>query len=92
MNYIIEVCYGDRNEWSDEVKYYNDALTHALTMSLVDGVSETRVWFDEELIDTCVDGHIVEEEDNEREEYDDTCDLFDEVGYDPYTGGYDADL
>ena len=92
MNYVVEVCYGDRNEWSNEVKHYNDALTYALAMSFVDGVSETRVWFDEEVIDTCVNGNIVEEEDDEWAEYDEPCDLFDEVGYDPYTGGYDADL
>ena len=93
MKYVVEVCYGDRNEWSDEIAYYGDALNHALAMSELQGVSEARVWFGDELIDTCVDGEWLEDEpEDEWAEYDEPNYPFDEVGYDPYTGGYDADL
>ena len=89
MKYVVEVIYGDRNEWSEEIDYYGDALNHALAMSELQGVSETRVWFGEEVIDTVVDGIIQDEEEDEWAEYEDR---WDEVGYDPYTGGYDMDL
>ena len=100
MKYVVEVCYGDRNEWSDEIEYYGDALNHALAMSELQGVSEARVWFGEEMIDTCVDGIIQgfaeeweeDEEEDEWAEYDEPNYPFDEWGYDPYTGGFDADL
>ena len=102
MKYVVEVCYGDRNEWSDEIAYYGDALNHALAMSELQGVSETRVWFGEEMIDTCVDGIITSEdfeveveeveEEDEWADYDEPNYPFDEWGYDPYTGGFDIDL
>ena len=96
MKYVVEVMYGDRNEWSDEIAYYGDALNHALAMSELQGVSEARVWFGEEVIDTCVDGIIQgfaeEWEEDEWAEYDEPNYPFDEWGYDPYTGGFDADL
>ena len=103
MKYVVEVCYGDRNEWSDEIAYYGDALNHALAMSELQGVSEARVWCGDELIDTCVDGIItsedfeieveeVEEVEDEWAEYDEPNYPYDEWGYDPYTGGFDADL
>ena len=87
MKYVVEVMYHDRNEWSDEMEEYCDALNHARKMSELAGVSEARVWYDEEIIDIFVDG---EEPDYEE----DWCheDEYDEVGYDPYTGGYDIDL
>ena len=89
MKYVVEVIYGNRNEWSDEFEYYGDALNYALAMSELQGVGETKVWFGEEVIDTVVDGIIQ----GEYEDWDDEpCDYFDEVGYDPYTGGYDMDL
>ena len=98
--FIVEVYYGDRNEWSDEIAYYGDALNHALAMSELQGVSEARVWFGDEWLDTCVDGIIQvdeyedwdDEEEDEWAEYDEPNYPFDEVGYDPYTGGFDADL
>jgi hypothetical protein len=97
MKYVVEVCYGNRNEWSDEIEYYGDALNHALAMSELQGVSETRVWFGDEIIDTCVDGIIQGfeeewEEEDEWAEYDEPHNSFDEVGYNPYTGGFDIDL
>lgn len=96
MKYVVEVCYGNRNEWSDEIAHYSMALNHALAMSELDGVSETRVWFGEEVIDTCVDGIITSEDfEVEVEEVDEWAeyeDRWDEVGYNPYTGGYDMDL
>lgn len=102
MNYVVEICYGDRNEWSDEIEYYGDALNHAIAMSELEGVSETRIWFGDELIDTCVDGIIVTDDEDDWEEYEEPEDEcaeydephypFDEVGYDPYTGSFDADL
>ena len=94
MNYVVEVCYGNRNEWSDEMEYYGDALNYALAMSELQGVSETRVWFGDEIVNTCVDGIIQseEEEEDEWEEYDEPNYPFDEWGYDPYAGGFDPDL
>ena len=92
MNYVVEICYGDRNEWSDEIEYYGDALNYALAMSELQGVSETRVWFDSEIIDTVVDGMIQGEYEDWGDDWDEPYDQFDEVGYDPYTGGYDMDL
>ena len=88
MNYVVEVIYGNRNEWSDEIEYYGDALSYALAMSKLEGVTETRVWFDDEIVDIVVDG--VAQEDYGT--WDEPYDPFDEVGYDPYTGGYDMDL
>ena len=88
MKYVVEVIYGNRNEWSDEFDYYGDALNYALAMSELQGVGETKVWFGEEVIDTVVDGIIQ----GEYEDWDEPYDPFDEVGYDPYTGGYDMDL
>ena len=96
MGYVVEMCYGDRNEWSEEIEYYGDALNYALAMSELKGVSETKVWFGDELIDIVVDGIIQGEcemwEEDEWAEYDEPNYSFDEVGYDPYTGGFDADL
>ena len=102
MKYVVEVIYGNRNEWSDEFDYYGDALNYALAMSELQGVSETRVWYSEEIIDTCVDGIITSEdfeveveeveEEDEWAEYDEPNYPYDEWGYDPYTGGFDPDL
>ena len=100
MKYVVEVIYGNRNEWSDEFDYYGEALNYALAMSELAGISETRVWYDEEIIDTCVDGIIQgecedweeDEEEDEWAEYDEPNYPYDEWGYDPYTGGFDPDL
>ena len=95
MKYVVEVIYGNRNEWSDEFDYYGDALNYALAMSELQGVGETKVWFGEEVIDTVVDG-IIQGECEEWNEWDDDWDEpydpFDEVGYDPYGGCFDMDL
>lgn len=88
MKYVVEVMYRDRNEWSDEMEEYCDALNHARKMSELAGASEARIWYDEEIIDIFVDGEELDYEDDWGEPYD----PFDEVGYDPYTGGYDFDL
>jgi hypothetical protein len=82
--------YRDRNEWSDEMEEYYDALNHAREMSQLAGVSEARVWYEEEIIDIFVDGEEYEED--EWAEYDEPNHPFDEWGYDPYTGGFEADL
>jgi hypothetical protein len=87
MKYVVEVMYRDRNEWSDEMAEYCDALNHAREMSKLAGVSEARVWYEEEIIDIFVDGEEYEED--EWAEYEDR---WDEVGYDPYAGGFDPDL
>ena len=99
MKYVVEVCYGNRNEWSDEIEYYGDALNHALAMSELAGVSEARVWFGGEIVNTCVDGIIQgeyedweDEEEDEWAKYDEPHYPFDEWEYDPYTGGFDPDL
>ena len=97
MKYVVEGIYGDRNEWSEEIDYYGDALNYALAMSELQGVGETKVWFGEEVIDTVVDGIIQGQEeewweDDEEDQWAEYEDRWDEVGYNPYTGGYDADL
>ena len=97
MKYVVEVIYGDRNEWSEEIDYSGDALNYALAMSELQGVGETKVWFGEEVIDTVVDGIIQGQEeewweDDEEDQWAEYEDRWDEVGYNPYTGGYDADL
>lgn len=70
MKYVVEVIYGNRNEWSDEIEFYGDALNHALAMSEMQGVGETKVWYGEEIVDTCVDGIIQ----GECEDWDDVED------------------
>ena len=100
MKYVVEVIYGNRNEWSDEFDYYGDALDYAIDMSELAGVSEARVWYGDEIVETCVNEIIQvdeyedwgDEEEDEWAEYDEPNYPFDEVGYDPYTGGFDADL
>ena len=85
--YVVEYCYGDHNEWSNEIEDYDVALNHAAVSSELAGVSETRVWCDDEVMAVFVDGDYAEEDD-----YDEPVDLFDEVGYDPYSGCFDMDL
>lgn len=95
MKYVVEVIYGNRSEWSEEMEYYGDALNYALAMSELQGVGETKVWFGEEVIDTVVDGIIQGEYEDWNEwddDWDEPCDPFDEVGYDPYGGCFDMDL
>lgn len=94
MNYVVEVCYGERSEWSDEMEYYGDALNYALAMSEMQKVTQTKVWFGDEVVDIVVDGiiEVDEEEEDEWEEYDEPNYPFDEWGYDPYAGGFDPDL
>lgn len=89
MKYVVEVCYGDRNEWSEEVEEYCDAFNYAQKMSELDGVSEARVWWGDEVITMFVDG---EEEEDPIDEWAEYEDRWDEVGYDPYGGCYDMDL
>lgn len=89
MKYVVEVCYGNRNEWSEEVEEYCDALNHARKMSELDGVSEARVWCDGEVVTMLVDG---EEEEDPIDEWAEYEDRWDEVGYDSYGGCYDMDL
>lgn len=96
MKYVVEVCYGDRNEWSDEIDSYVDACKYACSMSKLAGVSETRVYSDcDILLAVYVDGEdapLPLDEDEEWDEYDEPNYPYDEQGYDPYTGGFDADL
>ena len=92
MKYVVEVIYGNRNEWSDEIDYYGDALNYALAMSELKSVGETKIWFGEEVIDTIVDGIIQGDDWDDWDDWDEPYDPLDEVGYDPYTGGYDMDL
>ena len=93
MKYVVEVCWGDHNEWSDEIKHYCDALNYAREMSELAGVSEARVYWGDEVIDLVIDGEVLEDTtEDEWAEYDEPNYPFDEVGYDPYAGGFDADL
>ena len=89
--YVVEYCYGDHNEWSDEITDLDVALNHAAVSSELAGVSETRVWCEDELFATFVDGE--EKDDEINYDYDgEPIDPFDEVGYDPYGGCFDMDL
>ena len=96
MKYVVEMCYGDHNEWSDEIDNYVDACEYACSMSKLAGVSEARVYSDcDVLLDVYVDGEdapLPLDEDEEWGEYDEPNYPYDEWGYDPYTGGFDADL
>lgn len=88
--YFVEFCYGDHSEWTNEIEDYDTALNFACVSSELLGVSETRVWCENEIVAVYVDG---EEKDNEIDyEYDEPYDPFDEVGYDPYGGCFDMDL
>ena len=89
--YVVETFYTDHNEWSDEIEEYCDALNYARKMSELDGVSETRVWDEDEIMAVFVDGEE-EEELTLSDEWDEPYDPFDEVGYDPYGGCFDMDL
>ena len=91
MKYVVEVCYANSNEWSNEMEHYFEALQYALEMSKLAGVCETRVYLDKEIVDVCVDGDYVEEPTDEWVD-NEPSEMWDEVGYDPYTGGFDADL
>ena len=99
MKYVVEVCYGNRNEWSEETEDYRVAIVYAMKVSKLEGVSEARVYEDDEVTSIYVDGlyHDPQEEEEEDwnewdDDWDEPYDPFDEVGYDPYTGGYDMDL
>jgi hypothetical protein len=97
MKYVVEVCYGNRNEWSNEFDKYSHACQYACDMSKLAGVSEARIYQGDEHIMTYVDGEEQlpdwdDEEEDEWAEYDEPNYPYDEWGYDPYTGGFDADL
>lgn len=96
MKYVVEVCYGNRNEWSNEIDHYVNACDYAREMSELAGVSEARVYSDcDVLLDVYVNGEdapLPLGEEDEWAEYDEPNYPFDEWGYDPYTGGFDADL
>ena len=91
MKYVVEVCYGNRNEWSNETEDRQEAIDYAIKMSLLAGVSETRVYEDDDIILAYYNGEVEDpyQPSDDWAEYDDR---WDEVGYDPYTGGFDADL
>ncbi len=92
MEYVVEIMYRDHDEWSNEMEDYCEAVKHAREMSKLAGVSEARVWNEEEIIDIFVDGKEYEEDEDEWAEYDEPNYPYDEWGYDPYTGGFDPDL
>ena len=85
-NYIVETMYKYSNEYSNELEEYADAVEYASFMSKLAGVSEARIWYGNDLDSIWVDGECVG-----NDYTDDYIDYFDEVGYNPYTGGYDAD-
>ena len=47
--YVVEYCYGDHNEWGNETADLDVALNHARVSSELAGVSETRVWCEDEI-------------------------------------------
>ena len=100
MKYVVEVCYSNHNEWSEETEDYRVAIVYAMKVSKLEGVSEARVYEDDEVTSIYVDGmyHDPREEEEEEDyceidnEYDEPIDPFDECGYDPYGGCFDMDL
>lgn len=89
MKYVVEWYTTNSNEVSPEFDNYEDAREYALFQSTLVGVSEAKV-FDEdgELVGYFVDGETYPfTDDYFEDDYD-----YDEVGYNPYTGGYDEDL
>ena len=88
MKYVVEVCHTNRNEWSEETEDYREAVEFARGMSKLACVSETRIYDGDEIVAVYVDGKYQDE----CEDWDEPYDPFDEVGYDPYAGGYDMDL
>ena len=105
MKYVVEVCCSNHNEWSEETEDYREAIVYAMKVSKLADVCEARVYEDDELVSIYVDGlyHAPQEEEYEEEEWNEWdddwdddwsthIDPYDEVGYDPYTGGYDMDL
>lgn len=95
MKYVVEWMYGNRNEVSDLFDNYPEAKKYAIFQSMLVGVSEAII-YDEEGVELgrFVDGEavpIATDDDWYEEDYEDDYD-YDEVGYNPYTGGYDEDL
>ena len=88
MKYVVEVCHTNRNEWSDEIEDYREAVEFARGMSRLACVSETRIYDGDEIVAVYVDGEYKDP----WAEYDEPNYPFDEWGYDPYTGGFDPDL
>lgn len=86
--YLVETMYAHSNEWSNEIEEYADAVEYASFMSRLAGVSETRIWYGDELDSTWVDGEIVRPVDWEEEPIEDAVD---EMGFNPYMGCYDWD-
>ena len=88
MKYVVEWYTTNSNEVSPEFDNYADAKEYAIFQSTLVGVSEAKV-FDEdgELVGYFVDGVSFPITDD----YEHDCD-YDEIGYNPYTGGYDEDL
>lgn len=93
MKYVVEWYTTNSNEVSPEFESYTDAQDYAVYKSRLAGVSEVKI-FDEdgELLGHFVDGEYVQtREDEDIFDYEDDYE-YDEVGYNPYTGGYDEDL
>lgn len=88
MTYAVETMWKHGNEWSNEFEDYADAIEYASFMSRLEGVSEARVWYGNEIDCTWVDGEIVRPDDWEEEPIEDAVD---EMGFNPYMGCYDWD-
>ena len=88
MKYVVEWYTTNSNEVSPEFDNYEDAKEYATFQSTLMGVSEAKV-FDEdgELVGYFVNGVSFPITDDYEHDYD-----YDEIGYNPYTGGYDEDL
>jgi hypothetical protein len=95
MKFVVEWYTTNSNEVSPEFDEYLDARFYAIIMSQLAGVSEAKV-FDEEgtELGRYVDGEFAPITcDDDWYEFEDEDDYaYDEVGYNPYTGGYDEDL
>ena len=89
MKYVVEWYTTNSNEVSPEFDNYEDAREYAFFQSILMGVSEAKVLDEDgELVCYFVDGKLYPfTNDYFEDDYD-----YDEVGYNPYTGGYDEDL
>lgn len=93
--YDIYLFIGSEQEFMGSTDSLYRAGLSAQSWSLDDGVSEVLIYDDGVLVEVWVDGNTIdlkEYMEKDLEEFDDDDYLYDEVGYNPYTGGYDCDL
>ena len=92
--YEVYVWYGELMEFVGKTESLDRAGLTAQSQSLVDCVSEVLI-YDEQgaLVGVWVDGNEIDlQEYMDKDFADDYDDEVSEIGYNPYTGGWDMDL